>query len=144
METRRRHDGQACLRIRRWIYVDLGATYNVNRVKVTWKLALASAYLVQVSSDASNWNTMKTVTGNATTVNDHTGLSGTGRYVRIYGTARATAYGYSIFELEVYGHLRGTGGACSGSDAIGDYTYQVSTTNGTVNWTFIPGAPIAR
>lgn len=126
-----------------WIYVDLGASYNVNRVKVTWEAAYASAYLVQVSSDASNWTTIKTVTGNATTINDHTGLSGTGRYVRIYGTARATVYGYSIFELEVYGTPGSTGGNCSGSDAIGDYTYQVSTSNGTVTWTFIPGAPIA-
>ena len=30
-------------------------------------------------------------------------MSGTGRYVRMYGTARATAYGYSLFEFEVYG-----------------------------------------
>lgn len=126
-----------------WIYVDLGSSYNVNRVKVTWEAAYATAYLVQISSDASNWTNMKSVTGNATTVNDHTGLTGTGRYVRIYGTARATVYGYSIFELEVYGTPTGGGGTCLGSDAIGDYTYQVSTTSGTVNWTFIPGAPIA-
>jgi beta-glucanase (GH16 family)/uncharacterized protein YjdB/chitodextrinase len=126
-----------------WIYVDLGASYNVNRVKVTWEAARASAYLVQISSDASNWSTMKTISGNTTTVNDHTGLTGTGRYVRIYGTARATVYGYSIFELEVYGTPSSVGGTCSGSDTIGDYTYQVSTASGTVNWKFIPGAPIA-
>lgn len=34
---------------------------------------------------------------------DLTGLSGTGRYVRVYGTARGIAAGYSIFDLEVYG-----------------------------------------
>lgn len=34
-------------------------------------------------------------------------------------------------------------GPCSGSAANGDYTYQVSTSGGTVSWTFIPGAPIA-
>jgi hypothetical protein len=86
-----------------WVSVDLGATYNVNRVKITWEAAYASAYQVQISSDGSVWNNMKSVTGNTTLVNDQTGLSGTGRYVRINGTARATAYGYSIFELEVYG-----------------------------------------
>lgn len=86
-----------------WVYVDLGANYDINEVKITWETAYATAYQVQVSADASKWDTIKTVTGNATTTNDLKGLTGTGRYVRIYGTARATAYGYSIFELEVYG-----------------------------------------
>jgi hypothetical protein len=91
-----------------WIYVDLGTSYSVNRVKITWEAAYATAYLVQVSQDASSWSTIRTVTGNATTVNDWTGLSGNGRYVRIYGTARNSQWGYSIFELEVYGT-----GSCS-------------------------------
>ena len=86
-----------------WIYVDLGATYNVNEVKITWEAACGANYLVQISPDASTWSTMKTITGNAALVNDHTGLTGSGRYVRIYGTTRTTVYGYSIYELEVYG-----------------------------------------
>jgi hypothetical protein len=86
-----------------WVYVDLGNTYSVNRVKITWETAFGKDYQIQTSTDANNWNTIKTVTGNTTTVNDLTGLSGSGRYVRIYGTARATAYGYSIFSVEVYG-----------------------------------------
>ncbi|MBY0427252.1 MAG: T9SS type A sorting domain-containing protein, partial [Cytophagales bacterium] len=38
-------------------------------------------------------------------IDNLTGLSGTGRYVRMYGTQRATAWGYSLFEFEVYGTL---------------------------------------
>jgi hypothetical protein len=86
-----------------WIYVDLGNTYNINRVKITWETAMARDYQIQVSDNTSSWNTIKTVTGNGATVNDNTGLSGSGRYLRIYGTARTTAYGYSIFSAEVYG-----------------------------------------
>ncbi len=89
-----------------WIYVDLGATYSVNRVKITWEAAYATAYQVQTSNDPSNangWTTIKNVTGNTALTNDNTGLTGSGRYVRIYATSRATAYGYSIFALEVYG-----------------------------------------
>ena len=87
-----------------WIYVDLGANYNVNRVKVTWETAMASSYQIQIATAATGpWTTMRTITGNTVSVNDNTGLTGTGRYVRIYGTARATIYGYSIWELEVYG-----------------------------------------
>jgi chitinase len=87
-----------------WIYVDLGATYNVNRVKLTWEAAYASAYRIEVSNTAANddWTVVKSVT-NTTLTNDHTGLTTKGRYVRIYGTARATAYGYSLYALEVYG-----------------------------------------
>jgi hypothetical protein len=86
-----------------WIYVDLGATYNINRVKITWETAYGRGYAIQGSANASSWTTMKTITGNTSLTNDHTGLSGSGRYIRIYGTARGTPYGYSIFELEVYG-----------------------------------------
>lgn len=86
-----------------WISVDLGASYAVTGVKVTWEAAYATAYQVQISTDGSTWTNLKSITGNTALVNDHTGLSGTGRYIRIYGTARGTVYGYSIYELEVYG-----------------------------------------
>ncbi|MDB5257371.1 MAG: hypothetical protein JWM14_2066 [Chitinophagaceae bacterium] len=86
-----------------WLSIDLGANYAVNRVKISWETAMASAYEIQLSSNGADWTSIKSVTGNTTTTNDQTGLSGTGRYVRIYGTARTTAYGYSIFEVEVYG-----------------------------------------
>ncbi|MDF2454265.1 MAG: hypothetical protein K0R51_258 [Cytophagaceae bacterium] len=87
-----------------WLSVDLGANYTINRVKISWETAMASAYEIQVSANGtSGWTTIKSVTGNTAAKNDQTGLSGTGRYLRIYGTSRTTLYGYSIFELEVYG-----------------------------------------
>lgn len=86
-----------------WIYVDLGTSYSISRVKINWEAAYGRDYQVQVGTSTSTWTTIKTVTGNTSLTNDHTGLSGTGRYVRIYGTARGTPYGYSIYELEIYG-----------------------------------------
>lgn len=87
-----------------WIYVDLGASYTISRVKITWETASGKDYQIQVTDNpAGTWTAIKTVTGNATLVNDLTGLSGTGRYVRMYGTARTTGWGYSIFQMEVYG-----------------------------------------
>jgi endo-1,4-beta-mannosidase len=86
-----------------WIYVDLGATQTISRVKISWEAAYATAYQIQTSNDASTWTTIKSVTGNSTLVNDNTNLSGSGRYVRINGTSRVnSAWGYSIFELEIY------------------------------------------
>jgi hypothetical protein len=86
-----------------WIYVDLGGSYSINRVNLTWEGAYGKDYKIQTSPDASNWTDIKTVTGNTSLNNDWTGLSGTGKYVRMYGTARGTAYGYSLFEMQVYG-----------------------------------------
>jgi mannan endo-1,4-beta-mannosidase len=92
-----------------WITVDLGANYNVNRVKITWESAYGKNYQIQYSTNNSTWTTVKTVTNNTSLVNDNTSLTGTARYVKIYGTARATTYGYSIFALEVYGSPAGGG-----------------------------------
>src|SRR5690348_6693063 len=38
-----------------WIYVDLGAPYQVTRVRLRWAAACAKAYRVEVSSDATTW-----------------------------------------------------------------------------------------
>ena len=83
--------------------VNLGAVYDINEVKITWEGAKGKNYLILVSNDTIHWDTLKTVINNSALVNDWTGLSGTGQYIRMYGTERATNYGYSIFELEVYG-----------------------------------------
>ncbi|RAW00416.1 PKD domain-containing protein [Pseudochryseolinea flava] len=101
-----------------WIQIDLGDQYVVNRVKITWEPAYAKDYKIEFSEDANVWVVAKTVTGNSTLVNDHTGLSGEGRYVRIYGTTRATPYGYSIFELEVYGHKAGSAPVVNAGDNV--------------------------
>jgi hypothetical protein len=90
-----------------WITVDLGANYNISQIKIIWEAAYARDFLVQVSTDNSNWNTVRNITGNTSLTNDYTGLTATGRYVRIYGTARGSSYGYSIYELEVYGTAAG-------------------------------------
>ena len=86
-----------------WLQVDLGATHTVNEVKITWETAYAKAYQVQVSNDASTWTTIYSTTTGAGGVNDLTGLSGSGRYVRMYGTQRGTQWGYSIYEFAIYG-----------------------------------------
>jgi hypothetical protein len=47
----------------------------------------------------------RSVTGGNGGEDDNTGLNASGRYVRINGTARGTAWGYSLFTFEVYGFL---------------------------------------
>lgn len=89
-----------------WIRVDLGATASITRVKLNWEAAYGKTYKIQTSADGSGWtDVFSTTTGNGA-IDDLT-LSGSGRYVRVYGTARGTAYGYSLFDLEVYGTTGG-------------------------------------
>src|SRR5579859_105410 len=85
-----------------WLQVDLGATYNICHVTLTWEAAYATAYQIQVSNDAATWTTIYSTTTGTGGTNDLTGLSGSGRYIRMYGTARATGYGYSLWEFQVY------------------------------------------
>ena len=85
-----------------WIYVDLGQAATINQVVLTWEAAYGKQYQIQVSNDASTWTSIYTQAngaGGTETLN----VSGSGRYVRMYGTARGTGYGYSLWEFQVYG-----------------------------------------
>ncbi|HET9142011.1 discoidin domain-containing protein [Actinophytocola sp.] len=83
-----------------WLRVDLGGTVSVCQVVLSWEAAYATAYRIEISGDGSNWVTIHsttTATGGTQTLT----VAGTGRYLRVYGTARATAYGYSLWEFAV-------------------------------------------
>jgi len=89
-----------------WIYVDLGASYSVTRVYLSWNTYYGTAYQIQTSNDASTWTTIKTLSGQNGGVDDNTGLTGSGRYVRIYVTSRNnTSNGVRVVEMQVYGTL---------------------------------------
>ncbi|MBG0564543.1 discoidin domain-containing protein [Actinoplanes aureus] len=84
-----------------WLQVDLGSVQSFNHVQLAWEAAYATAYTVQTSADGSNWTTVySTSSGNGGF--DQLNVSGSGRYVRVNGSARATSYGYSLYELGVY------------------------------------------
>ena len=85
-----------------WVRVDLGATFRINRVVLRWETAFGRNYQIQVSPDGNNWTTIRTTTNGPGGVEDF-GVSGTGRFVRMLGTTRATQWGYSLFEFEIYG-----------------------------------------
>jgi beta-glucanase (GH16 family) len=85
-----------------WIRVDLGASHTVNRVVLNWEAAYGRAFQVQTSPDGAAWTTIFSTTTGTGGVQDLS-VSGTGRYVRMNGTQRATQYGYSLWEFQVYG-----------------------------------------
>ena len=86
-----------------WIKIDLGASRRITQAKLTWEKAYATSYQLDISTDGSTWKSLySTASGNGGT-DDLTGLSGKGRYVRLTGTARGTTWGYSLWEMKVYG-----------------------------------------
>src|SRR5579859_6558610 len=85
-----------------WLQVDLGSTQSICKVSIMWETAYGKAYQIQTSADATTWTTIySTTTGPGGTEN--LTVSGSGRYIRMYGTVRGTQYGYSIWEFQVFG-----------------------------------------
>ncbi|WP_435799608.1 discoidin domain-containing protein [Streptomyces cyaneofuscatus] len=92
-----------------WIRVDLGATTQLSQVVLDWETAYGKGYRIELSTNGSTWSTAyQTTTGDGGT--DTLNISGEARYVRVYGTARGTGYGFSLWEFKVYGESGGTGG----------------------------------
>jgi acyl-homoserine lactone acylase PvdQ len=86
-----------------WIRVDLGAAQPVARVILRWEAAYGRSYRIEVSGDGVSWRTVfATTTGNGGTDNDTFAVT-SARYVRMFGLTRATSYGFSLWEMEVYG-----------------------------------------
>ena len=84
-----------------WLEVDLGSTQSICQVVIHWETAYGKAFQVQTSNDNATWTPIfstTTGTGGTQTLN----ITGSGRYIRMYGTVRATQYGYSIFEFQVH------------------------------------------
>jgi beta-glucanase (GH16 family) len=91
-----------------WLQVDLGQTYNISHVTLNWEAAYGKAYQIQTSPNGSTWTTIfSTTTGDGGT--DDLTVNGTGRYIRMNGTARGTPYGYSLYEFAVQGTASGAG-----------------------------------
>jgi len=84
-----------------WLQVDLGVTHTISKVVLRWETAYGKSYQIQVSNDATSWTSVYSTTtglGGTETLN----VTGSGRYIRMYGTQRGTSYGYSLYEFEVY------------------------------------------
>ena len=84
------------------ITVDLGSSVPLRRVRLNWETAFARAFQIQTSTDNATWQTVfSTTTGDGNI--DDIPIQATGRYLRITGTQRATQWGYSLWELAVFG-----------------------------------------
>ena len=84
--------------------VDLGKTYKVSSVAFKWENAYATEYNIQVSKDGKAYDTVKTMTADkAETIEVPLDEAVEARYVRIECVKNAINYGYSLWEMGVYG-----------------------------------------
>ncbi|MBD5234363.1 MAG: hypothetical protein HDS65_09340 [Bacteroidales bacterium] len=107
-----------------WIMLDLGADCFISRVALHWEAAYGALYDIEIAPDGCPMTTHTGVFAGATatvsvpvdnawtsvTTDGATGagwretiISAEGRYVRIRGRVRGSAYGYSIHEMQVFG-----------------------------------------
>ena len=98
-----------------WLQVDLGSTKQVCRVGLSWEAAFGRSFQIQLSDDANTWSTVYTTTSSGGG-NQTLDVTGSGRYLRVYGTARGTQYGYSLWELTVNTEDGGGGPAVPPTD----------------------------
>ena len=87
-----------------WVCVDLQAVCSITSVVFNWQNAAAATYDIQVSSQWwGPWTNCISVTGGAPGWHTDTFAAKTGRYVRFNGKTRTTAYGYSLYDMQVFG-----------------------------------------
>lgn len=106
------------------VTVDLQGLYRLRVAKVLWENASAKRYEIQVSDDGNSFSTVATAsaTGAGWVGSDlltADGMLPVARYVRLHCLDKELpAYGYSVFELQVFGTEK-VGGMPTGVGRIG-------------------------
>ncbi len=99
---------------RNWIAVDLEAVYQITGARLNWQNSYSKDYEIQVSLDGHHWATLHSAFDSDGGI-DEMALNGQGRYFRVKGSDRATVYGHSLWELEVFGYEVSTNDSASNS-----------------------------
>lgn len=96
-----------------WVYVDLGEQRDVKTVRIFWETRKATEYQIQISDNASEWKTVKTMTERPFSKTDTIVLDEVyrARYVRLYinksdaidPDSELSWNSISIYEMEIYG-----------------------------------------
>ncbi|REH38115.1 3',5'-cyclic AMP phosphodiesterase CpdA [Kutzneria buriramensis] len=117
-----------------WLRIDLGQEATFHRVVLTWEAAYAKKYRIEASDDGVNFTTVTSVDDGDGKTDDLTGLSGHGRYVRFVGLTRGTSYGYSFYEMQVYGLNDSAGDTTPPTTPTGLAAGDTSATSITLTW----------
>lgn len=87
--------------------IDLGTVRKVKQINILWENASARDYNIEVSTDGINYTQAAEPFGLAEMQNRNDTISlnnlVSARYIKITGTVRTTTYGYSIYDIGIFG-----------------------------------------
>ena len=90
-----------------FITLDFGSQKSVKELGIIWETASASDYKVQISSNGTSFTDVATYSGGTSTNHRLDTITFknpvNARYVRVYCTQRNTQYGFSIYDMAIYG-----------------------------------------
>ena len=87
-----------------WVILDMKNTFTIDRIILRWEVAFAREYILQVSADGENWTNIidrKNGDGKTDVISAPAILA---RYIKLKCIKRATKFGFSLWEIEVYSH----------------------------------------
>lgn len=85
-----------------WIEIDFGESRTISGVKLLWEAAFAKSYNIQTSVNGETWSDAAAVPDGIGGEEFLTFPMVDGRYVRMLGLERATAFGFSLWDFAAY------------------------------------------
>ncbi len=116
-----------------WLRIDLGQSAAIHRVLLNWEAAYAKKYRIEVSDDGTNFTAATTVDNGDGKTDDLT-VNAHGRYVRFVGVTRATSYGYSLWEMQVFGSTDSSGDTQAPTTPAGLTAVTTTATSAALTW----------
>ncbi len=83
-----------------WIQFDFGVKTQIGYMKLNWENSYGKQYALRVSDDGVQWSQLRYVGAGTGGTEEFFNLGANARYIRLQGVARATQYGYSLYEVQ--------------------------------------------
>lgn len=86
------------------VIFDFSEPREVSRLRILWETASAAEFAIQLSDDGETWRTVATHSDEAKgpRADEISFEPASGRWLRLDLQKRATEYGYSMYEVEIY------------------------------------------
>jgi hypothetical protein len=85
-----------------WISIDLEKEYTIDKFRLYWEGAYGTSYNIETSPDGKTWREIYATAESDGEIDEIEVEPVKARYVRINGLSRATEYGYSLYELQIF------------------------------------------
>lgn len=86
-----------------WIMLDLGKPKTFSCIVLFWENAYSTDYKLEISDDGKTWKTIHVQKNGQGKIEDiYLKKNVTARYFRVYSEKRATGYGVSLHEIQLF------------------------------------------